>query len=83
MPLTLRQLVWMVEGKIGQAWNHTAALLAMLANLHRDRKKTRPVQPSAFHPMANTEHDLTTDEAIVVDKQTIHLLKHFFTGDAL
>lgn len=80
MPLTLRQLLWMVEGKISQAWNHTAALLAMLANLHRDPKKTPPVLPGAFHPMADIA---APEQTVLVDKNTIHHLKRFFTGDAL
>ncbi|MEW4530204.1 hypothetical protein [Maioricimonas sp. JC845] len=33
------------------AWNHTAALLALIANAHRDPKKTRPFRPTDFHPL--------------------------------
>lgn len=31
-------------------WDHTAAILCQTANIHRDRKKTRPFHPSMFHP---------------------------------
>ncbi len=48
-PFTLRELVAMADGRAREAWNHTSALLAMLANVHRDRKK-RPLQPADFHP---------------------------------
>jgi len=40
----------MVEGKQTEEWNHTSAVLAMLANAHRDPKKTRPFKPGDFHP---------------------------------
>lgn len=49
-PLTLRELVWMAEARQSDLWNHTAALLALLANAHRDPKKTRPLKPIDFHP---------------------------------
>ncbi len=44
----------MADGRSREAWNHTSALLAMLANLHRDRKK-RPLQPADFHPYARAK----------------------------
>lgn len=40
----------MADAKQTDSWNHTAALLAMAANTHRDPKKTRPFQPGDFHP---------------------------------
>ena len=43
----------MAEGKSREHWNHTAALLAMLANTHRDPKKTRAVKPRDLHPLLN------------------------------
>jgi len=42
--------VIMAEAKNRQAWAHTSALLALIANCHRDPKKTRPFQPADFHP---------------------------------
>ena len=54
-PFTLRELVWMADGHQTEAWNHTAALLAMLANTHRDPKKTRAFKPSDFHPGTRRE----------------------------
>jgi len=40
----------MEEGRRREAWNHTAEVLAMLANCHRD-PKTRPFARTDFHPM--------------------------------
>jgi hypothetical protein len=41
----------MTEARQQDGWNHTAALLAMLANVNRDPKKTRAYKPADFHPM--------------------------------
>lgn len=41
----------MAEARLRERWNHTAALLAMLANAHRDPKKTRAFAPADFHPL--------------------------------
>ena len=40
----------MADARQAEEWNHTAAILAMLANAHRDPKKTRPFKPADFHP---------------------------------
>jgi hypothetical protein len=48
--LTLQELVWMVEGRTQEDWNHTASVLAMVANVNRDPKKGRPLRPGDFHP---------------------------------
>ena len=41
----------MAEGRSRQRWAHTSALLAMLANVHRDPAKPR-AKPSDFNPHA-------------------------------
>ena len=68
-PFTLRQLVVMAEAKSRQAWNHTSAILAMLANVHRDAKKTRAYRPADFHPHRRTEKPTITKVGINVLKQ--------------
>ena len=40
----------MAEARSHAAWSHTAAILAILANTHRDPKKSRPFQVADFHP---------------------------------
>jgi hypothetical protein len=40
----------MGEAKSQQLWAHTSALLAMLANVHRDPHKTRAYKPAEFNP---------------------------------
>lgn len=42
----------MAHGRRREQWNHTAALMAMIAEVNRDAKKRpQPYQPADFHPM--------------------------------
>ncbi|HEX5442604.1 MAG TPA: hypothetical protein VFW87_02190 [Pirellulales bacterium] len=59
----------MAEAKSRQAWNHTASLLAMLANVHRDTKKTRAFRPADFHPHRRNERATIPKVEISVLKQ--------------
>jgi len=49
-PFTLRELLWMREGKASESWDHTAAIVATLANIHRDNKKTKAITIDQIHP---------------------------------
>ena len=40
----------MAESRCRQAWRQTSAVMALLANLHRDPKRTRPFRPADFDP---------------------------------
>ena len=52
-PLTLRELAWMAEGVQRVQWAQTSAVLAMLANAHRDpKRKPTPFKPDDFNPWA-------------------------------
>lgn len=41
----------MAEARQRAEWDRTAAWLALLANCHRDPKKSRGFQPADFHPL--------------------------------
>ena len=41
----------MAEAKTYDDWTRTSAVLALLANAHRDPKKAGPYTPSDFHPL--------------------------------
>ena len=41
----------MAEAKTRSEWAHTSALMALLANAHRDPTKTRAFTPSDFNPL--------------------------------
>ena len=40
----------MAKGRDRQLWEHTSGMLAMIANVNRDPKKTRLFQPADFNP---------------------------------
>jgi len=56
-------------------WAHTSAVLALVANVNRDPKKTRAYKPSDFDPYSTRRE---RDEAIEV--QDLAVLKHAFTN---
>jgi hypothetical protein len=50
-PLTLRELSWMVRGRQSDQWGHTSSLMALLAELKRNRrKKITAYTPADFDP---------------------------------
>jgi len=40
----------MAEAVSRQQWAHTSAIMCVIANCHRDPKKTRPFTPADFNP---------------------------------
>ena len=46
----MRELLWMADGRGKAEWGRMSVLLAMLANINRDPKKSRPAKPSDFNP---------------------------------
>jgi len=70
-PFTLRELVWMADARQLDEWNHTAAILAMLANTHRDPKKTRPFKPAEFHPGTRPRPQHPTEKVNVSVLKTV------------
>jgi len=73
--LTLRELLWMAEARGRDNWAHTSAVLALVANVNRDPKKTRAYKPSDFDPYSAREK---RDEAIEVTDMAV--LKDAFTN---
>jgi len=61
----------MAEARTRDAWNRSACVMALLANLHRDPKKRRPFNPSDFHPMDREKQQL-------VGKVDVSILKSVF-----
>jgi hypothetical protein len=42
----------MAEARCAVWWNHTSAVLALIANVNRDpRRRSKPYESSDFHPM--------------------------------
>ena len=68
----------MAEGRSKDTWQHTSAILALIANVNRDPKKTKAYKPSDFNP---TQNNTSRPDAVVVDKENVSLLKAMFLGD--
>jgi hypothetical protein len=56
----------MAAGAEAARWNHTAALMALLANCHRDPRRHRPYQPADFHPERGAEAPPRTRDLTVL-----------------
>jgi len=59
----------MGEAASRQRWAHTSAVLALLANAHRDPKKGRPFQPADFNPHLRQKEPVVAKVGIAVLKQ--------------
>jgi hypothetical protein len=59
--LTLRELLLMAEARSQSDWAHTSALLALVANVNRDPKKSKAYRPADFNPHARKTAKLKTD----------------------
>lgn len=63
----------MGEARLRENWSRTSALMALIANTHRDPKKSRPFRPSDFDPFAprraapKEKADVSILKAIFVD----------------
>lgn len=49
-PLTLRELLWMSDGRGKHAWSQTCSIVAAIANAFRDPKKSKPIMPDDINP---------------------------------
>jgi hypothetical protein len=55
----------MAEGRARDAWGRTSSLMALLANYHRDPKKSRAYRPSDFDPFSRTSQHIQADFALL------------------
>ena len=69
-PLTLRVLGLMADARSRDAWGHTAAVLAMLANCHRDPRKCPPFTPADFLPPSQSGGEAGSDGSQVLHVST-------------
>ncbi|MCL2647560.1 MAG: hypothetical protein FWD61_11235 [Phycisphaerales bacterium] len=67
----------MTQSRQEDNWNHTAALLTMLANVNRDPKKGRAFKPADFHPAFPTRRKHTESKPPAPLKGDITMLKFF------
>jgi len=64
----------MAEGHGRDEWARMSALLALIANAHRDPKRGRALRPSDFDPFGPER-----GEVIEVNRKNFGLLKEAFT----
>ncbi|MCL2645603.1 MAG: hypothetical protein FWD61_01195 [Phycisphaerales bacterium] len=67
----------MTQSRQEDNWNHTAALLSMLANANRDPKKGRAFKPADFHPALPARRKRTASPPPAPLKGDITMLKVF------
>ena len=66
----------MATGRDKVAWNHTAAILALIANVNRDLRKHPAAKPSDFHP-----YNAGRSKAVKDTKLAFALMRESFVGD--
>lgn len=67
----------MADAKSEDRWNHTASLMALIANVNRDPKKGKTIKPHEFHPHTSKpkkqdtlpKADITLLKTVFVDKR--------------
>jgi len=69
----------MAEARVDAEWNHTSAILAMLANVNRDPKKRGAYHPEEFHPLKRRRSSST---GIPITRDNIGMLKTVFVPAA-
>ena len=72
--MTLRELADMYEGRQYDNWNHTAAVMAILANVNRT-KSSKTYELADFHPMMKRRG------GTVIDARSIGVLKMFVPSE--
>jgi len=68
----------MADARQRSDWQHTSALMCLLANLNRDPKKTGAFKPSDFDPFAKAAGSKT---GIPITKKNLKLLKKVFVKE--
>lgn len=63
----------MADARLEDEWNHTSAILALVANVNRDPKKHRPYRPEDFHPFRRKR-----SAGVRITRENIRLLKTVF-----
>ena len=58
----MKELVWMSEAKRKEDWEHTSALMALVANPLSDKKH----KPSDFNPYAQKQQIFKTDDLSIL-----------------
>ncbi len=63
----------MAEARGRDAWQHTSCILALIANVNRDPKKTRAFRPDDFNPFSGRRR------GVPLRADNLRVLKDLFT----
>jgi len=63
----------MSEARAQAMWAHTSSIMALIANVNRDPKRTRPFKPSDFNPLLGGAQR----RGVPLRRDTLDLLKAF------
>lgn len=72
--LTLRQLVWMMEGRDKFVWNVASSMMSVIANCHRG--KGRAFRPQDFNPTVTRRERLKN--AILITDDNVDVMRDEF-----
>jgi hypothetical protein len=73
----------MAEGKSERLWDHTAAVIATIAEVNRDRKKrSRPYTPAEFHPHVKQKRKGRTISVEDLTRQILLIQESKYPGGA-
>jgi len=62
----------MADARRKDQWSHTAAVLALVANVHRNpKKRSKPYSPAEFHPFVERK-------PVTIEQAGIRVLKRVF-----
>jgi hypothetical protein len=74
----------MARRKRQEQWDHTAALMALLANCHRnERRRPWPYKPDDFHPIKDQRDSGHRRTKLRLDPRIKQLLVEAMTGKRL
>jgi hypothetical protein len=57
----------MLEGRQRHDWSIASSCLSVIANLHRDPKRSRSLKPSDFDPFAQRKAPIKADVSVLKD----------------
>ena len=67
--------MWMVEAKERSEWARFSNLMALMANINRDPKKSKLFKPTDFNPYCAPKQD-----CVQVTRENIGVLREAFKG---
>ena len=70
--MTLRQLVWMTEGRDRHIWSVASALMSLIANCHKDAK-SKTFVPDDFNPTLSKEERRSA--ALLITDDNVEIMR--------